>query len=194
VIMKDVWLSLKPMGENSINSHWAGENMIKVFDGKTPTVDDRSFVHETAVVIGDVVIEEGANIWPYTVLRGDIERITIRKNVSVQDHTIVHTDPGFPVEIGEGSTIGHGCIIHGCRVGRESLIAMGATLLTGSSVGDQCIIGAGALLPEGRSVPDCSIAHGIPAKVIRDADERDKERIRKTSEAYQRLMAKYMKT
>ena len=168
--------------------------MIKVFDGKTPTVDDRSFVHETAVVIGDVVIEEGANIWPYTVLRGDIERITIRKNVSVQDHTIVHTDPGFPVEIGEGSTIGHGCIIHGCRVGRESLIAMGATLLTGSSVGDQCIIGAGALLPEGRSVPDCSIAHGIPAKVIRDADERDKERIRKTSEAYQRLMAKYMKT
>ncbi len=162
--------------------------MLRGFGGKFPRVHRDAYVDEAALIIGDVALEEGANVWPGAVLRGDIEPIRIGKWTSVQDGTIVHTDPGYPVDVGEGCTIAHRCIIHGCRIGSGTLIAMGAILLTGSVVGERCLVGAGALLPEGKEIPSASVALGIPAKVIRAVGEEDLSRMRATNEAYRRLM------
>jgi carbonic anhydrase/acetyltransferase-like protein (isoleucine patch superfamily) len=166
--------------------------MIKELGNKRPLVHARAFVHETAVVIGDVVIEEDVNVWPCAVLRGDIERVTVKKGASIQDGAVLHTDPGFPTMIGERCTVAHGCIMHGCRIGRDTLIAIGAIVLTGAEVGEGCIVGAGAVVPEGKSIPSGTIAMGIPAKVLRNVEAKDRERIRKTAGAYRRLMKKYV--
>jgi len=165
--------------------------LISAMGGKRPKIHDGAFVHEAAVVIGDVVIEEGANIWPNAVIRGDIEQIHIGKGCSIQDGAIIHTDPSAPVTIGEGTTVAHGCIIHGCKVGSRTLIGMGAIVLTGAEIGDECIIGAGAVVPEGKKIPCRSIAMGIPAKVIRDANDSDIMRIQITTAAYLELAKKY---
>jgi carbonic anhydrase/acetyltransferase-like protein (isoleucine patch superfamily) len=162
--------------------------MLRSFRGNRPRVHHDSYVDKAALIIGDVTLEEGVNVWPGAVLRGDVEPIRVGKATSIQDGAVVHTDPGFPVDIGNGCTISHGCIIHGCRIGNGSLIAMGAILLTGAVVGERCIIGAGALLPEGKSIPSGSVAMGMPAKVIRSVIEEDLSRMRATNEAYQRLM------
>lgn len=167
--------------------------MIRELGGKRPEIHPKAFVHEAAVVIGDVVIEEDANVWPSAVLRGDVERITVKRGASIQDGAILHTDPGFPVVIGERSTVAHGCIIHGCKIGRETLVAIGAIVLTGAEVGDGCVIGAGALVPEGKSIPSGTIAMGIPAKIVRSVEAQDRERIRETAHAYRNLMKKYLR-
>jgi carbonic anhydrase/acetyltransferase-like protein (isoleucine patch superfamily) len=117
-----------------------------------------------------------------------IEPIRIGKGTSIQDGAVIHTDPSYPVDIGDECTIAHGCIIHGCRIGSGSLIAMGAILLTGAVVGERCLIGAGALLPEGKEIPNGSVAMGMPAKIIRSVGEEDLSRMRATNEAYQRLV------
>ncbi len=165
--------------------------MIESLNEHTPIISKNAFVHQSAVLIGDIIVEEEANIWPQAVLRGDMERITVRKRASIQDSTIVHTDPGFPAEIGEGTTIGHGCIIHGCKIGNNSLVAMGAIILTGAQVGDNCIIGAGGLVTEGKYIPNGSVALGIPAKIIRNVSDEDVFRIEKTNSAYIELVKKY---
>lgn len=165
--------------------------MIEGIRGKDPTIHPNAFVHDMAVVIGDVVVGEETNIWPFTVIRGDIERITVGKRVSIQDGSILHTDPGFPTVVEDGSTVAHGCILHGCRVGRSTLVGMGAIVLTGAEIGEECIIGAGALVPEGKKIPSGSVVIGLPGKVVRTVDEKDKERIRRTSEAYVNLMKVY---
>lgn len=162
--------------------------MLRDFCGKKPSVHSGAYVDEAALIIGDVVLEEGVNVWPGAVLRGDIERIRVGRRTSIQDGAVVHTDPGYPVDIGEGCTIAHRCIIHGCRVGSGSLIAMGAILLTGAVVGEGCIVGAGALLPEGKAIGKGSVAMGMPARVVRGVGEGDLSRMRETNEAYQRLM------
>jgi carbonic anhydrase/acetyltransferase-like protein (isoleucine patch superfamily) len=165
--------------------------VLKEFCGRKPKVHPDAYVDEAALIIGEVVVEEGANIWPGVVLRGDIEPIHIGRGTSIQDCTVMHTDPGYPVEIGKECTIAHGCIIHGCRVGNGSLVAMGAIILTGAEVGEGCLIGAGALLPEGKVIPSGSVALGMPAKVVRPVANEDLARIRATNEAYQRLMRRY---
>jgi len=151
--------------------------VIQELDGKVPSISREAFVHEAAVVIGEVIIGDGANIWPGAVLRGDIESITVKDGASVQDGAIIHTDPGFPTLIGRGTTIAHGCIIHGCRIGDWSLVAMGAVVLTGAVVGSNSIVGASALVPEGKNIPDRSIAMGVPAKVVRMANASDIMRV-----------------
>ncbi|MEM2058280.1 MAG: gamma carbonic anhydrase family protein [Candidatus Methanomethylicaceae archaeon] len=165
--------------------------MIQKVKGKEPVIHASAFVHEMAVVIGDVLIGEETNIWPFAVLRGDIERITIGRRVSIQDGSIIHTDPGFPTKVDDGCTVGHGCILHGCQVGRNTLVGMGAVILTGAKIGEGCIVGAGALVPEGKEIPSGSVAIGVPAKIVRTVEEKDLERIRKTSEAYIGLMKFY---
>ena len=165
--------------------------MIRQLGNIKPEIHQGAFIHEQALVIGDVMVEEDANIWPGAILRGDIERITIGRGASIQDGTIIHTDPGFPVEVGEWTAVGHGCTVHGCSVGNNSLVGMGAILLTGSKVGNQCIIGAGALVPEGMVIQDGFIALGIPAKIVRKVEERDRKRIEETVNAYQKLMRRH---
>jgi carbonic anhydrase/acetyltransferase-like protein (isoleucine patch superfamily) len=144
----------------------------------------RYWVADNAVVLGKVTIEEGASIWFNTVVRGDNEPIVIGARSNVQDGCVLHTDPGFPMTIGPECTIGHMVMLHGCSIGRGSLIGIGAIVLNGAAIGEDCLIGAGALIPEGKKIPSRSVVLGSPGKVIRQVTEKDMERIREGVETY----------
>lgn len=136
-------------------------------------IADSAFVAPGAVVLGNVTVKEDASIWYHATVRGDRERISIGQGSNIQDNCVVHTDERFPVTIGENVTIGHSAIIHGCTIGNNSLIGMGAILMNGSIIGQNCIIGAGALVLEGTEIPDNSVALGNPAKVVRCITEEE---------------------
>lgn len=139
---------------------------------RAPTLPDDGdfYIAPGAAIIGDVRLAKGASIWFNAVLRGDNEPITVGAGSNVQDGCVIHTDPGFPVEIGEGVTIGHNAIIHGCSIGSGSLIGMGATVLNGARIGEQCLIGANSLVREGMVVPDGTLVIGVPARIVRPLD------------------------
>ena len=140
-------------------------------DGKAPKLADGfCFVADSAQVIGDVVLEEGAGIWFGAVLRGDNEPILIGEGSNIQENCVLHTDMGFPLTVGKGCTIGHTAILHGCTIGDNSLVGMGATVLNGARIGNNCLIGAGALVTEGKVIPDNSLVVGSPARVVRTLD------------------------
>ncbi|HZQ13873.1 MAG TPA: gamma carbonic anhydrase family protein [Pseudolabrys sp.] len=145
---------------------------------------DACYVAETAMVIGRVRIKAGVSIWFGAVLRGDNEWIEIGERTNIQDNCTLHTDPGFPLVVGAGCTIGHNAILHGCRIGNNTLIGMGAILLNGATVGDNCVIGAGALVREKMVVPDNSVLVGMPARRIRDVDEATIAFNKKSAEIY----------
>lgn len=128
-----------------------------------------STVYEAAgsVVEGDVTIGEDCGLWYNAVVRGDEDSITIGKHTNVQDNATIHEDAGYPVKIGNGVTIGHNAIVHGCTIGDNSLIGMGAIVLDGAKIGKNCIIGAGALVTHNTEIPDGHMAFGSPAKVVR---------------------------
>lgn len=134
--------------------------------------DGFHWIAPNAVVLGNVTISEGVGIWFGTVIRGDNEPIIIGENTNIQENCVFHSDPGFPVSIGKGCTIGHKAMIHGCKIGDNSLIGMSATVLNGAKIGKNCLIGAGALVPEGKVIPDNSMVVGIPGKVVRELDDR----------------------
>jgi carbonic anhydrase/acetyltransferase-like protein (isoleucine patch superfamily) len=125
------------------------------------------WIAPTAVVVGRVKLERDVSIWFGSVLRDDNELIHIKQGTNVQDGCILHTDPGFPLAIGEGCIIGHRVMLHGCTIGTNSLIGIGATLLNGCRIGDNCIIGAHALVGEGKEIPLGSIVMGVPGRVVR---------------------------
>ncbi|NKJ50687.1 gamma carbonic anhydrase family protein [Burkholderia sp. SG-MS1] len=135
---------------------------------RQPIVHPSAYVSEHAVIIGDVELEEGVSVWPGAVIRGDNEKIVIRRDVNVQDGAIIHADPGFPVTIGQGVSIGHQAMLHGCTIGENCLIGIQAVILNGARVGRNCLVGAGALLSEGKSFPERSLIIGTPARVSRE--------------------------
>ncbi len=130
------------------------------------------WIADSATVIGDVRIGENVGIWFGCVLRGDTEPISIGAGSNVQEHCVFHTDLGYPLTIGAGCTIGHKAMLHGCTIGDNSLIGMGATVLNGARIGRNCLIGAGALVTEGKEIPDNSLVIGSPAKPVRQLDEK----------------------
>lgn len=134
---------------------------------------DDHFVAANATLIGNVILEARASVWFGAVLRGDNEPITIGAESNVQDGAVMHTDPGFPLTLGRGVTVGHMAMLHGCTVGDNSLIGINAVVLNGARIGRGCLIGAGAFIPEGREIPDGSLVIGSPGKVKRElsADE-----------------------
>ncbi len=138
-------------------------------DGVAPELPEggECWIAPTATVIGKVTIGEGVSIWFGAVVRGDNERITIGRDTNLQDHAVLHTDMRFPLTIGVACTVGHRAIIHGCTIGDNVLIGMGATVMNGARVGSNCLIGAGALIPEGREIPSGSLVIGVPGKVVR---------------------------
>ena len=162
-------------------------------DDVAPQVpDDGDFwVAPNAQVIGAVTLESGVGVWFGVVLRGDNEPITIGEGSNIQENTVAHTDLGYPVTIGKNCTIGHSAIIHGCTVGDNSLIGMGATVLTGAVIGKNCLIGAGALVTEGKVIPDGSLVVGMPAKVIRDLDTEAIEGLKQSALHYQDNMRRF---
>lgn len=140
-------------------------------EGRKPTLPvGFYFVAESAQVIGNVVLGNDAGVWFGAVLRGDNEAIVVGEGSNIQENCVLHTDIGFPLVIGTGCTIGHAAVLHGCSIGDNSLVGMGATVLNGAKIGQNCLIGAGALVTEGKEVPDNSLVVGSPAKVIRTLD------------------------
>ncbi|MFC5696774.1 gamma carbonic anhydrase family protein [Pseudomonas sp. GCM10022186] len=141
------------------------------FDGSAPDVHESTYVAEDATVIGKVVLREGASVWPQAVLRGDNEVIDIGAGSNVQEGAVLHTDPGFPLKVGDNVTIGHQAMLHGCSIGEGSLIGIQAVILNGAVIGRNCLVGAGAVVTEGKVFPDNSLIIGAPAKVLRELDE-----------------------
>lgn len=163
-------------------------------DGVRPKLpSDICFIAPTATVIGNVIVSEEASIWFGVVIRGDNEPITIGERSNVQDNTMIHTDPGFPVIIGKGCTIGHNAIIHGCQIGDNSLVGMGAKILNGAKIGKNCLIGAGALITEGKVIPDNSLVVGSPGKVIRQLDEAAVKGLANSADIYVANAKRYLK-
>jgi len=164
-------------------------------DGIAPITPDNGdyWVAPGAHVIGDVKLGEGVGIWFGCTLRGDGERITIGTGSNVQENTVMHTDTGFPLTVGTNCTIGHKAMLHGCTIGDNSLIGMGATVLNGAKIGKNCLIGAGALVTEGKDIPDGSLVVGVPAKVVRQLDEASIARLTWSAGHYQDNMRRFRK-
>jgi carbonic anhydrase/acetyltransferase-like protein (isoleucine patch superfamily) len=146
--------------------------------------DDDCWLAPDSHVIGKVRLGPGVGIWFGTVLRGDNELIDIGAGTNIQEGTMIHTDMGYPATIGMNCTIGHHAIIHGCTIGNNSLVGMGATILNGARIGSNCLVGANALVTEGKEFPDNSLIVGSPARVIRTLDDKAVENIRKSAESY----------
>lgn len=159
---------------------------VHTIDGVAPQFDDRAsnWIAPDARMIGDIRVGRNVGIWFGAILRGDNERIVIGDDTNVQEHTIMHTDPGFPLTIGKGCTIGHRALLHGCTIGDNSLVGMGAILLNGAVIGANSLVGAGALVTEGKTFPDNSLIVGSPAKATRTLDDKAIQRLRASAAHY----------
>lgn len=131
------------------------------------------YIAPGAIVLGEVTLGEDANIWYHATVRGDRAPIAIGKGSNIQDNSVVHVDEGYSVTIGDYVTVGHGAIIHGCSIGDNSLVGMGAIIMNGAEIGKNCIVGAGALVTQGTKVPDNSLILGNPAKIKREVTEEE---------------------
>lgn len=131
------------------------------------------FVADSAQVIGRVRLGRAASIWFNAVLRGDQERISVGDESNIQESAVLHTDPGYPLDIGPGVTVGHQAMLHGCTIGANSLIGIQAVVLNGATIGKNCLIGAGALIPEGKIIPDNSLVIGAPGRVKRELTDEE---------------------
>lgn len=147
-------------------------------------VDSSAFIAPGAVVVGDVTIGAGASVWFGAVVRGDTERIVIGPRTNVQDGCILHADEGYPCLLGEGVTLGHGAIVHGATVEDDCLIGMRAVVMNGARIGKGSIVAVGSVVTEGTEIAPGSVVMGQPAKVRREASERDRERVRHAAEHY----------
>ena len=154
------------------------------FGELTPRIDPTAWVAENATLVGNIVLEPHASVWYGCVLRSEFETITIGEGSNVQDNTVMHTDPGVPLRVGKGVTIGHAAMIHGATLGDGCLIGLHATVLNGATIGAQSLIAAGALVKEGQEIPPGVLAAGVPAKVIRELDEGAKTRLAMSSAHY----------
>jgi carbonic anhydrase/acetyltransferase-like protein (isoleucine patch superfamily) len=153
-------------------------------DARVTTDGDAFWIAPTAVVIGKVKLAKNASVWWGSVLRGDNEPITIGEGSNVQDGCMFHTDPGFPLTIGKDVTVGHMAMLHGCVIGDNSLIGIGAVILNGARIGANCLIGAKALIPEGKEIPDNSLVMGAPGRIKSEVTDEHIMRIRRGAEHY----------
>ena len=162
-------------------------------DEKRPDfpASDRYWIAETAVLIGHIRLKPDSSVWWGAVLRGDNEWIELGERSQIQDNSTLHTDPGFPMTIGTNCVIGHNVILHGCTVGDNSLIGMGAILLNGARIGANCLVGAGALVTEGKTFPDNSLIVGAPARAIRTLDDAAIKSIAGDADIYVRRSKQY---
>ena len=135
------------------------------FEGREPDVSPSAWIAPTATLVGDVTVEAEASIWYGAVLRADFGPIIVRRGANVQDGSVLHGGPDPVTEVGEGATVGHLCVVHGCVIGTEALIGNGATVLDGATVGARALVAAGATVPPGMSIPDGMLAVGVPARI-----------------------------
>lgn len=157
-----------------------------------PELAAASWIALSADVMGKVRLHHNASVWFAAVLRGDNDWITIGENSNVQDGCVLHTDVGAPLTVGSYCTIGHKAILHGCTIGNNSLIGMGAVVLNHAVIGRNCLIGAHALIPEGKVIPDNSLVVGAPGKVIRQLDDEAAAGLRRSAESYVRNWQRFL--
>lgn len=165
------------------------EERLVRFLGRDPQVDPTAYVARGATLLGDVRLAAYSSVWPGTVLRGDINYIEIGEGSNVQDGTIVHLADDYPVRIGRFVTVGHAAMIHACTIGDECLIGMQATVLDGAEIGPQCIVGAHSLVTPGKKIPAGSMVMGVPGKVVRELTAEERAGIRHWAEKYVRVAA-----
>lgn len=165
--------------------------MIKKFKDKKPEIDDELYIAESAVIIGDVTLKKNVNIWFGAVLRGDEASIIIGENTNIQENCVVHVDFGNNVAIGDGCTIGHGAIIHGCNIGSNVLVGMGAIILNGAKIGNNTIVGAGSLVTQNKEFEDGVLILGNPARVVRKLTEEEIKSNKKSCLNYIELSKEY---
>lgn len=159
---------------------------IYAIDGKSPDFEDRdsNFIAPDVTLIGNVAIGRDVSVLFGVAIRGDNEKISIGARSNVQEHAIMHTDPGYALTIGEGCTIGHRAMLHGCTIGDNSLVGMGAIILNGAKIGRNCLVGAGSLVTEGKVFPDNSLIMGSPAKAVRTLDDAAADRLKMSAQHY----------
>jgi carbonic anhydrase/acetyltransferase-like protein (isoleucine patch superfamily) len=153
-------------------------------EGVSPRIADSAWVADSAEVMGDVVLGEEVSLWFGVVARGDTAAIRIGAQTNVQDLSVLHADVGMPLTIGSGVTVGHKAMLHGCAVGDDSLIGIGAVVLNGAKIGKGCLVGAGSLVTEGKEFPDGSMIMGTPAKVVRQLTPEQLQGLRDSARHY----------
>lgn len=159
-----------------------------------PQIHEDTWVAPDANLIGKVVLEQGASVWFGCTIRADHEEIRVGEGSNVQENCVMHIDAGYPLTIGKNCTIGHKVMLHGCTIGENTLIGMGAIVLNGAKIGKNCLIGAGALITEGKEIPDNSLVMGSPGKVVRELDAAAAQKITFSALHYQQNMRAFRKT
>ena len=158
--------------------------MIHQLGDKKIKREGENWIADSAKVIGDIHLKNNSSVWFGAVLRGDIEKITVGEGSNVQDNSVIHTDPGCPVIIGSGVTIGHMVMLHGCLIDNDSLIGIGAIILNKAKIGKHCIIGANSLITENKEIPDRSLVMGSPGKVIREVTDEEIKAVKENGKRY----------
>ena len=153
-----------------------------------------NWVAPNATIIGDVKLEKNTSIWFNATLRGDIENIHVGEGSNIQDGSVLHTDPGYPLKIGRNVTVGHLVMLHGCTIGDNSLIGIGAVILNNAKIGKNCVIGAKSLITENKEIPDNSLVVGSPGRVIRKVTDDEVKAIKENAIRYQENWKKYSKS
>ncbi len=165
--------------------------MIYDLEKNVPEISSDSWVAPNAIIIGKVKLEKNSSIWFNAVLRGDIEKIVIGENSNIQDGSVLHTDPGCPLTVGKGVTVGHMVMLHGCEISDDALIGIGSTILNKAKIGKNCIIGANTLVTENKVIPDNSLVLGSPGKVIRKVTDDEIKVIRENAKHYVKNSKRY---
>jgi len=167
--------------------------LLITINNKTPRLGKRVFVADSAYLIGNVEVGDDSSIWFNAVVRSEVEQVKIGSGTSIQDSCVLHTDANHRIIIGDKVTVGHGAVVHGCEVGSNCIIGIGARILNGAKIGEWCIIGSGAVVTEDSVIPPYSLALGIPARVVRSLTEEDKRRIIEGAAEYIKLKNLYLK-
>lgn len=153
---------------------------------KCPKIGENVFIAPGAMVIGDVTLGDESSVWYHSTVRGDDDAITIGCRTNIQDNVVLHVDKGISMTIGDGSSVGHGAVLHGCQIGNNTLIGMGAIVLNGAKIGNDCVVGAGTLITQNKEIPDRSLVLGSPGKVVRSLTEEEVQENWKNAQAYVR--------
>jgi carbonic anhydrase/acetyltransferase-like protein (isoleucine patch superfamily) len=167
--------------------------MIYNFENKTLKSEENNWIAPNAIVIGDVILKKNSSVWFNAVLRGDIESITIGEGSNIQDGSVLHTDPDYPLTIGSGVTVGHMVTLHGCSIADDTLIGIGSTVLNNAKIGKNCIVGAKTLITENKIIPDNSLIIGSPGKIIRQITDDEIKYIKENAKHYIENWKKYSK-
>ena len=167
--------------------------MIYDFEKNVPEVHADAWVASNATLIGKVKLEKNSSIWFNAVLRGDIELITIGENSNIQDGSVLHTDPGYKLNVGKGVTVGHMVMLHGCQIDDDTLIGIGSVILNNAKIGKNCIVGANSLITENKIIPDNSLVVGSPGRVLRKVTEEEIQAIHENAKHYVEGSKKYKK-